>query len=836
MSAGDDGVHERIGFGELLRSFRSAAGLSQEVLAERAGISVAAVGLLERGKRRAPHRETLSQLARALELTGEQLSDLKSAAMRAKARRTHREASAGQPSNNLPTQLTSFIGREADLATVELLLSKHRLVTIVGSGGVGKTRLALEVASRLFSGRHDEAWFIDLAPLGDGDFIISTFAATVARALADREPSIESVVAALKGRNVLLVLDNCEHLTSEVAAVARLILQRCPDAVILATSREKLAIAGEATYRLPSLPLPEETPTTVTSARSYAAIDFFVQRAEIAEPAFILTPERIALVAGICRQLGGIPLAIELAVARLPTLGLTLLQARLDERFLLSGVNRDLPPRQQTMVATIAWSVNLLAEHERVLLRRLAVFAGGFRLEAAEAVCTDEFAASSPVADLLTSLVDKSLVDVAIAEDTPRYSLLGLVRSYAVKRLAESGESSALRRRHAEWLANFADEALVRSSQLPKHIWLSEITPEMDNVRSALEWTLGERAGDNGADAATGARIVVGLRSYWLWSLQLAECGRWVQAALETVDEAAHPLVVAQLLLMLSKTTRGSASLSAAERALPLLARAADRRNLARLHADLAYNYCRLKRYDDADAAIAAALTLAREERMQRSPTYASLLLTMSVLHSARGLFDAARADIAKAQALGTALGDEYFVIAWCTSFGAEVEFCAGNTQGAATIVEAALASKGGDASYEAVTVAHLADLAVFRLVLGETELANSAGREVLRRPQGCSQFETSLQAIQSIAAVAALRGGALVAARLLGFVDAACEGHEYWRSTVEQRAYDILTATVTDRLSGDIIATLRAGGATLTHELAIDEALAASGVNATPA
>jgi predicted ATPase/DNA-binding XRE family transcriptional regulator len=818
-------------FGDLLRKFRFAAGFSQEGLAERAGISVAAVGTLERGARRAPHRETLALLAKALELTEREHADLKLAATRAAARITRRGASAVEPAHNLPTQLTSFIGREDDISAICMLLGKHRLVTIMGSGGVGKTRLALEVAGRLFASRHEEAWFVDLAPLSDGTFIVSSVAAVLALPFADGALSIAALASALKAKNMLLILDNCEHLTADVAAVVRTIVQHCPSMVILATSRERLGIVGEATYRLPSLTLPDETPTTLERARSFAALDLFVQRAEGAETAFVFTSDRIAIVTEICRQLDGIPLAIELAAARLPMLGLTALHARLGERFVLAGGGRDLPPRQQTMLGTIAWSFSLLSEPERVLLRRLAVFAGGHSLEVAEAVCSDEIVARSAVPDILASLVDKSLVDVALAGDTPRYSLLNSARSFAFEKLAEAGESTLLRRRHAEWLANFADRAQAGAAHVPKLVWLADAIREIDNVRCALEWTLGVRAHPDSAadtaDANAGGRIIVGLRSFWLWSLQLVECRRWVEVALQKVDEEQHPIVVAQLLLLLSKTTRGPASLLAAERALPLFERVSDRRSLAQLHVDLGYKYARLKRYGESEAATARALAFIGEENMELSPTYGSLLLTRSVLHSAQDRFDAARADIARAEALGRALGDEYFVAAWCTAFAAEVEFCAGNTRGAAAIVERTLAAKRAVPGYEAVVVAHLADLAVFRLVLGETDVAKAAATDVLRRPHGRSQVETSLQALQCLAAVVALDGNPIPAARLLGFADLWSAREDYWRSGVEHRAYEILIASVTQQLGANVIAALRAEGAMLSLDRAVDEALA---------
>jgi transcriptional regulator with XRE-family HTH domain len=318
-------------FGTLLKQYRLATGVTQERLAEQARISAAAVGSLERGIRRAPHRETVALLAEALSLSGPEKAGFETAAEHARARA--RADPTGPAHRNLPTRLTTFVGRDNEIAEIEALLKLHRLVTITGSGGVGKTRVAVEVSRRLQSDEQREIRFVDLSAVSDGAFVAGTIATTLGVGLGQAENPLPSLAAQLKARRLLLVLDNCEHVIEDSAAATSAILRACPDVVILATSRDRLSIEGECSYRMPSLFVPEQTPATAEVASKYPSFRLFVDRALAGDPHFVLTTDRLAAVAEICRRLEGIPLAIELAVTRLPALGLNALVKRLGGAF-----------------------------------------------------------------------------------------------------------------------------------------------------------------------------------------------------------------------------------------------------------------------------------------------------------------------------------------------------------------------------------------------------------------------------------------------------------------------------------------------------------------------
>lgn len=354
-------------FGELLRRYRTEAGFSQEHLAAEARLSVESVSALERGVRRAPHRHTLALLASALGLDAGRRAELEAAANRARART--RAARDGVPASRvstlqLPVQTTSLIGREQDITTVAGLLEQNRLVTITGSGGVGKTRVAIEVARRS-AARWEDIRYIDLSPLTDATFISGAIVSPLA---GSGNGSVNDVAAALRSTKALLVLDNCEHLIVAVARLVDVVLQCCRDITLLCTSRERLSISGEVVYRLPSLEVPHLAPSSLNEALRYAGIELFVQRATSTDRAVVFTDASAAGIAEISRRLDGIPLAIKLAAARVATLGLEPLRARLRDGLPLTGGARNFPARQQTMNATIAWSYDLLAESERLLL------------------------------------------------------------------------------------------------------------------------------------------------------------------------------------------------------------------------------------------------------------------------------------------------------------------------------------------------------------------------------------------------------------------------------------------------------------------------------------
>jgi predicted ATPase/transcriptional regulator with XRE-family HTH domain len=425
-------------FGDVLKQHRLYASLSQEELAERAHLSSHTISGLERGVRHAPYSHTVEVLANALGLSPTDRTHLHSVAERARRRgpTTRLAGETDNPSgpNNLPRQLSSFVGRENDVANVQQLITSHRLVTLVGPGGVGKTRIALHVAAELPDRSGRGAWFADFAPLTDASLVPNTIASALSVQESLNRPILEMLIAYLKNQDVLLVLDNCEHLIDGVARAAEALLQSCSRVQILATSREALGVPGEQTYRVPSLSVPmldEMRPLSVDDALHYDAVALFAVRAEAADSRFALNQQLVPTVVEICRRLDGIALAIELAAARVNVLSASTLAQKLNERFLiLTGGSRTALPRHKTMRALLDWSYDLLEAREQEVFRKLSIFAGGFTFELATAVCADEGISESDVLDLLVALIDKSLVQTEVGGETTRCALLGVCRTF----------------------------------------------------------------------------------------------------------------------------------------------------------------------------------------------------------------------------------------------------------------------------------------------------------------------------------------------------------------------------------------------------------------------
>jgi predicted ATPase len=439
--------------------------------------------------------------------------------------------------HNLPASLISFVGREQDLAQIARLLDDHRLVTLYGAPGVGKTRLALRVAGEVLPAFEDGVWLVELAALAEPTLVPAAVASALGVRHEGRHPLVEVLVERFRGAELLLLLDNCEHLLDACATLANTLLSACPGLWILATSREPLRLTGEVSWSVPSLsvpasdeppgssPPPRDPASTVEAVLASEAGRLFLERALAVRPAFELSEIAASGVAQICRRLDGIPLAVELAAARVRALTAEQLATRLDDRFLLltSGSRAGLP-RQRTLRALIDWSYDLLSEPERILLRRLAVFAGGWTLEAAEAVAADERPAtdgerngqaSSPVLrplsvlDLLSQLVEKSLVTVDDRPGEARYRLLEVIRQYGEERLVEAGEADALRRRHSAWFLALAERAWPELWGPDEVAWLRRLDAEHDNLRTALAWC---RAVE---EDEAGLRLAWALMRYW---------------------------------------------------------------------------------------------------------------------------------------------------------------------------------------------------------------------------------------------------------------------------------------------------------------------------------
>jgi predicted ATPase/DNA-binding CsgD family transcriptional regulator len=417
--------------------------------------------------------------------------------------------------NNLPIQLTSFVGREQDRVEIARLLREQtRLVTLTGAGGVGKTRLAIEVASDLVCDFSEGVWLIELAPVFDERQVLPTIATTLGVHEEHGRDLVEALCTALRFRPVLLVLDNCEHLVEACAEFAHRLLSRSPHAAILASSRESLNVPGETIWRVPSLPVP-------------TSVELFVDRAAAKAPDLIRGERAHTTIAQICERLDGIPLALELAAARVPALGLDQIASRLDDRFrLLVSGSRTAPPRQQTLRAVVEWSYDLLSDDERALFERLAVFAGGWCLDAAEAICGADV-------DVLARLVSKSLVSVEEGPTGTWYRMLETMRAYAADKLGASGAESELRGRHLAFYAALAEKA-ERVMRRATDVSWSERTGyavrlrhEMDNLRAAWRWSL------SGGEIETGLRMAIGLFPFFYSQGYLREGREWFDALLE---------------------------------------------------------------------------------------------------------------------------------------------------------------------------------------------------------------------------------------------------------------------------------------------------------------
>jgi predicted ATPase/class 3 adenylate cyclase/Tfp pilus assembly protein PilF len=433
--------------------------------------------------------------------------------------------------NNLPQEATSFIGREKELVELKLLLTRNRILTLTGSGGCGKTRLCLHVAADSLERFPDGAWLVELAPLSDPGLVPQAVAMVLGLKEAPGKSISETLTEHLKNKRLLLLLDNCEHLLDGCATLSDALVRQCPYMTILASSREALGIGGEQAYRVPSLSLPDpRRAQTPDSVAAFEAVELFTDRAVLARPDFQVTHHNASTLASICYRLDGIPLAIELAAARVRSLPLEVINNKLDERFrLLTGGSRTALPRQQTLRSLIDWSYDLLHEPEKRLLQRLSVFAGGWTLAAAERICTGEGVEEPDALDLLTSLVDKSLVMAEENNGDYRYRLLETVRQYAREELLKSGRGDAVRERHRDYFLELAEaaEAQIRGAQQAE--WLRRLEQEHENLRAGLDWGLGE------AEPGGSLRLCGALQRFWITRGHFAEgreaCARVLRMA-----------------------------------------------------------------------------------------------------------------------------------------------------------------------------------------------------------------------------------------------------------------------------------------------------------------
>lgn len=521
-------------FASLLRRHRIATGLTQEELAEKANLSVRAVSDLERGLRKAPRQETIELLTEALELSPDDRTQIEAAVAR------RRGPAASPHTYSLPAELTPLIGREREEAQAVHVLrwDAVRLLTLTGPGGVGKTRLAVRVAHRVADDFGDGVVFVPLAPIADAALVPLSLAASL-RLREQGGQGIEDIlVSHLRSQQCLLVLDNFEHVIEAAAFIARL-LASCPDVTALVTSRAPLHVQGERKMDVPPLAVPAPSDLRLPErATRYPSVVLFVERARSVKPDFEATEHSLPFITEICRTLDGLPLAIELAAARANVLPPDMLLRRLDRRLqLLRGGRRDLPPRQQTMRDTIAWSHDLLDAAEQTLFRRLSVFPGGCTLDAAEAVCQAVGHLELDTLDGLGSLLDKSLLTVREQEGPaearqPRFGMLETVREFAHDQLLSSSEAEAVHREHARYFLSLSQEARPKQNEPDQSTWLERLEQEHDNLRAALH------TAHQFDDLGLGLQLVGALWPFWLAHSHFKEAKEWLDRFLPRAEPA----------------------------------------------------------------------------------------------------------------------------------------------------------------------------------------------------------------------------------------------------------------------------------------------------------
>ncbi|HEY2475613.1 MAG TPA: helix-turn-helix domain-containing protein [Candidatus Cybelea sp.] len=797
-------------FGALLRRFRLKAGLSQESLAERARMSANGIGALERGYRRSPQHETLQLLAGALALSEDERRTFEAAAARSAP--AHRLGggsnvtvgpwvSPATTSALLQLALTSFVGRKTELEEIAALVHEHRLVTLTGPGGIGKTQTALHVAGYV-DGEGGTVRFAPVAEANNAGAMLAAVAAAFGVQESPHRPLHESLFGYLRDRSVLLVLDNCEHLIADAAHLAATLLTGCPGLRILATSREPLHLAGERVYVVPSLKID-------------AAVELFSDRARAIDHRFALTPQNEPIVAEVCRRLDGIPLAIELAAARVKVLPPRELAHKLDERFrVLTGGDRSALPRHQTMRALIDWSYDLLTPEERALFRRLSIFAGGFTLEVAAGICGEAERDEIDVLGLLSSLVDKSLVHIDPSKDD-RFRFLESTRHYAREKLVGAGEYDAVARAHALAFVALAEELDANFDLTPDADWFAQAEPEMDNWRAALDWTLGAQG-----DFELGRRLAGRPRP--VWQLFAAEGRRWIEMALATADETTPPSHVARLYVSEAFCDAAlglhKACLASAHRALDLYQSLGDARGIAAAQRWLGRALVFLGRRDEGEKLLDAALLGFRATGQHKAVGVALQDLGIARQHDVA----ASRAFNAAALTVFRESGAERSAANTAINL-AELEFRVGDAETALRLSLEALAFHRVRNAARRVAQ-DLANITAYCIALQRWDEAITYANEALSLASSNSLDVVVTWVLLHLAAIDALAPmrDRERAARLLGYIDAQLAALEAPLEYTERQNYDRANAGLIESLGAERVAELHNEGGHWTGEDAV--------------
>jgi predicted ATPase len=786
---------------------------------------------LERGDRRYPYRETVALLAKALGLTPATAAEFEATAARPRQPHDRFDAQAAggnvrRDATNLPLAPTSLIGRATEIADIVCLLQQKRLVTVTGAGGIGKTRTALAVGDALVDSMKAGVWLVEFAPLTSGSFVASA----VAQALGVRElrnrPLLETLLTHLKQKPLLLIFDNCEHVIAEAAVLADALLARCPRIRVLATSREPLRIASEYAYRLPSLPVPtalEISQLSAEAAANFASVALFTQRAQAVDHRFVLNANNAPMVAEICRRLDGIALAIELAATRVNILPVRALLQKLDQRFrILISCNHTALPRHQTMRALIDWSYDLLAPPEQRLFERLSIFAGGCSLTAAATVCAHDEVDEFGVLELLSALVDKSLVVADLSGSEPRYRLLESVREYAREKLAARGEAALVAHYHAMTYVDLAEQLRREFLFAPDSAWFARAALELENWRAALEWTLGARG-----DIVLGQRLANATTPWWTF-FSPVEGRRYLSAALELVDERTPTVVAASV----ENAAAGLAiifgefeeALAGSRRALPVFRDLGDTIGSARALLFMGKSLVNLGRVAEGEPFLHSALDALRP--LGVNVLTAQTLQDIAVARSSVGDISSARAYLSEALANFTAIGGQAFALIAVGSL-AEIEFRAGNAERAVQLMPAL--PQHVPPWY---LVRYLLSLTAYLIACDRWDEAHERAREALEVARETQHDASLVWAIQHLTAIAALStpGDGKVSAarfhnatRLLGYVDSRTADLGASREYAEQQEYDRVLRTLRCKIDTKDLVRLMAGGAVMTADQAVE-------------
>ena len=738
--------------------------------------------------------------------------------------------SLGSLPNNLPVALTSFVGRDHEVGEIVELIARSRLVTLVGAGGVGKTRVALQAAANVLDRFPDGAWLVELAPLSDPALIPGAVAAALGVALPQEGHAVANLVAVLKPKTALVILDNCEHVIHDVAQGIATVLRDCANVTIVATSRERIGVNGEQAYRMPTLRFPKAHDLAMLDAEralEYGAIALFVDRATSSDNRFSLTDDNASVVGEIVRRLDGIALAIELAAPRVKMLSLPQLRQKLDERFrLLTGGSREALPRQKTLRALIDWSYDLLDARERALFRRTGIFLDGFSLEAAGAVASDESFDEFEVLDALSSLVDKSLVTAEVEGESTRYSLLESTRAYALEKLAEAGESAALAERHARYFANLVREADRERESSGTEESLMALAPELENLRAAFAWSLERDPVESAAIASVAIGTLwerIGLRAEWT---------RRLKSVLERLPADGHherAKAFATMTYLYGVGNDYAREYETGEAAVAHAREANDPRLLAQSLIFFAQAATFLRRYDEAERALDEAEPSSSGDPRAR----VRLLTTRAHVASARGDVDAAvsigEEQLATARVMKNLPAEALAIVNL-----AESEHSRGNTMRAAELLRGMFAGEASAALGRERQALALGNLTAYLAALDDGAAALETALAALAAIDQEHREDVSVAVLLEHAALAlALVGRTETAAVVAGYSAATYAGANIEREFTELTTSERLGRLLNERLSAEERSGLSARGAALTAAQTIAELRASLATNA---